>query len=357
MQKDAVSCCFSQLRPLPTVVLPVLSDSALWCGLERWTEVSDLWSQPLFVSPTSLFDDQHLTQKLQATEAPQNVCRVFNTSMFRRYHKNNSKQYIQHTSRAGQAGGGSFQKEKNYIAKKEFAYRMCARRPTSAMPKPFLCFCCPSAVTWWWCDLFWCHEVVCGARWSNVVGCQVPWWVLLVSCDVSCHVMSFDAMWLLVSCHVTWCNAGSWWWNVVCCALQSTTPVLQRSTPVLLRSTKCYYVILCTTKYYSSTTLYYKVLPQYYSVLQSTTPVLLCTTKYYSSTTQYYSVLHSTTLVLQSTTPVLLCTTKYNSSTTLLCTTKVQLPYYSVLQSATPGLQCTTPELLCTTKYYSSTSL
>ena len=28
----------------------------------------------------------------------------------------------------GQAGGGSFQKEKNYIAKKEFAYRMCARQ-------------------------------------------------------------------------------------------------------------------------------------------------------------------------------------------------------------------------------------
>ena len=25
----------------------------------------------------------------------------------------------------GQAGGGSFQKEKNYIAQKEFAYRMC----------------------------------------------------------------------------------------------------------------------------------------------------------------------------------------------------------------------------------------
>ena len=49
----------------------------------------------------------------------------------------------------GQAGGGSFQKEKNYIAKKEFAYRMCARRPTSAMPKSFLCLCSPSAVPWW----------------------------------------------------------------------------------------------------------------------------------------------------------------------------------------------------------------
>ena len=37
----------------------------------------------------------------------------------------------------GQAGGGSF-KEKKYKSKKEFAYRMRARRPTSAMPKPFL---------------------------------------------------------------------------------------------------------------------------------------------------------------------------------------------------------------------------
>ena len=49
----------------------------------------------------------------------------------------------------GQAGGGSFQKEKNYIAQKEFAYRMCAWWPTSAMPKSFLC-CerafCPSMV-------------------------------------------------------------------------------------------------------------------------------------------------------------------------------------------------------------------
>ena len=156
----------------------------------------------------------------------------------------------------GQAGGGSFQKEKNYIAKKEFAYRMCARRPTSAMPKSFLCLCSPSAVPWWWRDLFWCHEVACGARWSNVVGCQVRWWVLLLSCDVSCHVMSVQ--------------------------YYKCTPVRQNTTPELL----------CTTKYYSSTTLHYKVQLQYYSVLQSTTPLLL----------QYYS-----------TTPVLLCTTKYYS--------------------------------------------
>ena len=50
----------------------------------------------------------------------------------------------------GRAGGGSFRRKKKYIAKKEFAYRMCARRPTSAMPKPFLCceraFCCSMVV-------------------------------------------------------------------------------------------------------------------------------------------------------------------------------------------------------------------
>ena len=79
----------------------------------------------------------------------------------------------------------------------------------------------------------------------------------------------------------------------------------------------------------------------YYSVLQSTTPVLLCTTKYYSSTTLNYKVLLRTTQYYSSTTPyykVLLCTTKYYkyySRTTL---------YYKVLY---------TPVLLCTTKYYS----
>ena len=72
---------------------------------------------------------------------------------------------------------------------------------------------------------------------------------------------------------------------------EGTTPVLQSASPVLLRTTNYYssttpyyklllLVLLRTTKYYSSTTPYYKVLVQYYSVLQSTTPVLLRTTKY-----------------------------------------------------------------------------
>ena len=86
----------------------------------------------------------------------------------------------------GRAGGGSFRRKKNYIAKKEFAYRMCARRPTSAMPKPFLC----------WERAFCCSMVV-------------MWPVLMHVMSFGVVVMSFDAMCLFVLCHVTWCNAMS----------------------------------------------------------------------------------------------------------------------------------------------------
>ena len=146
--------------------------------------------------------------------------------------------------------------------------------------------------------------------------------------------------------------------------------VLQSSTPILFRTTKYYSSNTLTTKSYSSTTLYYKVLVQYYSVLQSTSPVLLCTTKHYSGTTlyykvllQYYKVLLHYYFVLHSATPVLLCTTKYYSSTTLYykvllqyysvlhSTTPVLLQYYSALQNTTPVLESTAPVLVCTTKY------
>ena len=212
----------------------------------------------------------------------------------------------------GRAGGGSFRRKNNYIAKKEFAYRMCARRPTSAMPKTFLC-----------CERAFCCSMV------------VMWPVLMHVMSFDVVVMSFDAMWLLVLCHVTWCNAMSC--DVPCnghvvCSKWFCDNVVIQSTILyykvllqyysVLQSTTLYYRVLLqyysvlhsTTTYYSSTTLYYKVLLQYYSVLQSTTPVLLCTTKYYSSTTLYYTI-------LQRTTPVLLCT-------------KVLLQYYSVLQSS-----------------------
>ena len=170
----------------------------------------------------------------------------------------------------GQAGGGSFQKEKNYITQKEFAYRMCARRPTSAMPKSFLC-----------CERAFCRSMVvmfCALKWSVLMSwCllrgQVMWWSRhLMRCDGLCCVMSRDAM---------RCHGDELYYS---------------------RTTLCYkiliQILLCTTKYYSSTTKYYS----------STTPVLTCTTKYYSSTNLYYKVL--------------LCTTQYYSSTTL---------YYKVL--------------------------
>ena len=143
----------------------------------------------------------------------------------------------------------------------------------------------------------------------------------------------------------------------------------------------CCPVLLRTAKYYASTTKYYSVLQsttpvllcttKYYSVQQSTNPVLLRTTKYYSSTTKYHSVLQSTNPVLLRTAKYYASTTKYFSSSTpyykaLLRTTryyasttlyyKVQNQYYKVLQSITPVLPSTTPVLLCTTKYYSSTT-
>ena len=80
----------------------------------------------------------------------------------------------------GQAGGGSFQMETNYIAQKEFAYRMCARRPTSAMPKSFLC-----------CERAFCRSMV-------VMFCalKVKCFDVLMSVAGSGHVMvtSLDAM-------------------------------------------------------------------------------------------------------------------------------------------------------------------
>ena len=232
----------------------------------------------------------------------------------------------------GRAGGGSFRRKNDYIAKKEFAYRMCARWPTIAMPK--LSF-------WVWTKLLPLHG--CDVMCFGVMGL----WFDLLSCDVATY-------------------------EVIC----GTTPVL-----------------LCTTKNYSSITLYYKVLLQYYSVLQSimpvllvlqsTTPVLLCTTKYYASTTKYYASTTTYYPVLQRTTPILLCTTKYHASTTtyyssttlyykvlrqyysvlqsttpvLQNTTPVLLQYYSVLQSPTPVLQTSTPVLPTTTTHYSGTTL
>ena len=169
---------------------------------------------------------------------------------------------------------------------------MRARRPTSAMPKPFLC-----------CERAFCRSMVvmfCALKWSVLMSwCllrgQVMWWSRhLIRCDGLCCVMSRDAM----RCHgeELYYSSTTLYYKV----LLQYYPVLQSTTPVLLSTTSTTPIPPWTTKCYSSTTLYYKVLLQYYpvlqsttQVLQSTTPVLPCTTKYYSSTELYYS---STTL-------------------------------------------------------------
>ena len=159
-----------------------------------------------------------------------------------------------------------------------------------------------------------------------------------------------------MQCDVIWC-ALQWsrcvfeviLWQ---CGDPKNYSVLQSTTVYYTVLLQYYSVLQSTTPVLLCTTQYYNVLLQYYSVLQSTTPVLLCTTKYYSvlhSLLQYYPVLQSTTLVL-------LCTAKYYSST-LYC--KVLFQYYSVLHSTTTYYSSTTlywsttPVLLCTTKQHS----
>ena len=201
-------------------------------------------------------------------------------------------------------------------------------------------------------------------------------WATVVSCDVACHVMSLDvlvmsvdAMWLLVSCHVTWCNAMSC--DVRSCEeLSSVVPcngmecyevkppwfskqlytLYYKVLPQYYSNTTLYFKVLL--QYYSNTTLYFKVLLQYYKVLPQYYKVLL---QYYSVLLQYYSVLQSTTpyykvllqycSVLQSTTPKVLCTTKYYPSTT---------KYYS---STTLYYSSTTPYYSVLLQYYSNTTL
>ena len=163
-------------------------------------------------------------------------------------------------------------------------------------------------------------------------------------------------------------------------ALQSTTPVLLcpriGTTQDCSTSSLCYKVLLqyyfCPTKYYSSTTLYYKyhssttrynkVLFHFFSVLQSTPPVLQY--KYHPTKVPFQSY-----SVLQSTSPVLLCTTSTKHySTTLYYKVLLQYQHYKVLLQYHSVLLCvvllqyhsllqsTTPVLLCTTKYFSSTT-
>ena len=286
----------------------------------------------------------------------------------------------------GRAGGGSFRRKKNYIAKKEFAYRMCARWPSIAMSKLFFGVLNEAfAVSWLWCHVLWGDVFVI---WLAFKWCGYLWGDLGTTPVLLCTTKNYNVLPQYYSNGLlrttTYYSRTTLYYKVLlqyynvlqsttlyfkvfgqyysvllqyCSVLQSTTPVLLCTTPVLLCTTP---VLLCTTKYYASTT-------KYYSVLQSTTPVLLCNTKYYASatkyyarTTQYYNVLLQYYSVLQSTTPVLqratlyykvlrqyysVCTTKYYFGTTLYC--KVLRQYYNVLLQYYSVLQSTTPVLLC----------
>ena len=143
-----------------------------------------------------------------------------------------------------------------------------------------------------------CFDVVgCRVRWSNVVGCEVT--------RTTKYCKYYRVLQGTTQYYSVLRDTTQYYYTV----LQSSTPyynvllqyfsVLQSTIPVLLGTTK------------------------YYSLLQSTTPILLCTTKYYSRTTTYYSVLQTT----------ILRTTKV-----LLRTTRILLQYYSVLQSTIPVL-------------------
>ena len=131
---------------------------------------------------------------------------------------------------------------------------------------------------------------------------------LFVKC---CYCMFWQSLHLWFGCML---GLGLWkllfinWW-VGCINLEGLS-TMEGISANLLEQLNFRWNVL---RIQSSATLYYKVLLQYFSVLQSTTPVLLCTTKCYSSTTLYYKVL----LQSSSATQVLLSTTNYYSSTTV----------------------------------------
>ena len=167
-------------------------------------------------------------------------------------------------------------------------------------------------------DVVTCFDVVgCRVRWSNVVGCEVTWgevrWLVarchVMWCDVvSCHLMWCDFLCCVMSRDAMWCHVMcSHMMSVICCEVMRCNGMRSHEFVMRCGWLRCHVVwfevvvwcgeledelVIRTTKHC-----------KYYTVLQSTTPVLL---QYYSvllSTTQYYSA-------LQSTTPVLLCTTK-----------------------------------------------
>ena len=143
---------------------------------------------------------------------------------------------INYTSSARTSRGRKFQRKTTISQRKNLPIECAQGDRPARCPNHFFAVNEPSAVPWWWCDLFWCHEVACGVRWSNVLGCEVTWGELL---------------WLVATWHVMLCHLMCWSCHLVRCAGHvMSLDELQSITPY-------YKVQLCTTKYYSSTTLYY----------------------------------------------------------------------------------------------------
>ena len=142
--------------------------------------------------------------------------------------------HIWYTSSARTSRGRKFQRKTPISQRKNLPIECAQGDRPARCPNHFFAVNEPSAVPWWWCDLFWCHEVACGVRWSNVLGCEVTWgellwlvatwhvmsrhvtwcpghviWCDVIACVVSCHVMQCDVMWCALM-----------WRAVICCALQ-----------------------------------------------------------------------------------------------------------------------------------------
>lgn len=235
-----------------------------------------------------------------------------------------------------------------------------------------------SALPWWYCDLFWCHQVVCGVKWNNVLGCETTWKKLLwFDADVACHP-KICKIWL---CRIFLCI-----WNITPILLHSTTQYYASTilnTKFCSSTTLSYKVIcqylFCTTKYfakvapcykkqYSSTTLDKKELLQYYCVFESTVlqitttnpvlkhsaphrtnPIIFCSTKYYSSPTLYYPITSLTTNYCSSATPYYKVFLRSSTAKVLLCSLKC----FFLLKSTTAVPQSTAPIVLGATKHYS----
>ena len=223
----------------------------------------------------------------------------------------------------------------------------------------------------WWCAVVVMWPVLMSWGWlrGEMKQCGCLWGdvrcVNVVSCDVSCAVMScdvvvisFDVMWFFVmSCHVMqsdvmWC-ALIIWWAVICCALEWGWNVMSLWCDWLSGHILSFEVVMwgCGD-------------PKYYSVLQRTTlyyTVLLRTTLYHA--VLYSSLLFSTVLYSSLLCPILYSALRYYSvyctlliATILYCTSSLLFSTlrYSLLYSTLLYYSLLYSTLLCYSLPYST---